>query len=257
MELEFERDGVTVLRGDPGRRAWAGAARAVADRVLTDWAGRADQWRNGRTWFVGVDALPNAEDGAVQGVALPLDLIAVAGWSAGERFHRAQLSVVFPGYPRRDGTETEAAHRYRINRAAAHVDGLHGEGAAKRRYLREPHRFILGIALDGCRAAPLVVWPGSHRRMRAALVAGVGERVPAEVDLTDAYVAARRGVFEAIEPVALPMAAGDAVLLHRHMLHGVAPWDAAVAEGADARRIAYFRPVLRDPAQWLCAEDDA
>ena len=44
------------------------------------------------------------------------------------------------------------------------------------------------------------------------------------------------------------------MILHRHLIHGVAPWaEGAVAE-PPGRMVAYFRPVLPDVAAWL-AED--
>ena len=46
---------------------------------------------------------------------------------------------------------------------------------------------------------------------------------------------------------------GEALLLHRHILHGVAPWTEG-AEGPDAGRMtAYFRPEFPHIADWLSA----
>ena len=68
--------------------------------------------------------------------------------------HRAQVSVCYPGYPQPSAEESEAAYDFRRNRDAAHVDGLHGEGPEKRRYLKEPHAYILGITLTGSPPMP-------------------------------------------------------------------------------------------------------
>ena len=38
--------------------------------------------------------------------------------------HPAQLSVIYPGYPKPRVGESEAAGRYRVKRDAAHLDGL-------------------------------------------------------------------------------------------------------------------------------------
>lgn len=51
-------------------RAWAAAALRVGRRITADPAIAAANLRHGKTWFVGVDALPNAADGSVEGVPL-------------------------------------------------------------------------------------------------------------------------------------------------------------------------------------------
>ena len=108
--------------------------------------------------MVGVDALPNRPDGSVAGVALGGQAIAAAMALSGTvALHPAQLSVTRPGYPRPSERESEAAFGYRLRRDAAHVDWLMAEGPDKRRFLREPHAWILGIALTtaDADAAPL------------------------------------------------------------------------------------------------------
>jgi hypothetical protein len=65
---------------------------------------------------------------------------------------------------------------------------------------------------------------------------------PKDVDLTEVYQTARRAVFAAIEPLAVRMKPGQAVLLHRHLLHGVAPWGDKTVPTENGRMIAYFRP---------------
>ena len=205
--------------------------------------------RHGGTWFVGVDALPNATDGSIGGV--PLDGAWRAVIEAPMYWHRAQLSVIFPGYPQQDVDESSAAHRYRRDREAAHVDGLVPKGADKRRHLREPHGFIAGFPLDDVAASPLVVWPGSHHIMRAAFAdafAGSPSKQWPTVDVTDAYRAARSSVFETCQRTPLRAAPGEVILLHRHLLHGIAPW--AHTQETRPRRMAYFRPLV-DLADWL------
>ncbi len=233
-------DGFTVFDHDGATLAWARAAHRLGLDVARDPAIRAANLRHGETWFVGVDALPNAVDGSIAGVTL------AGPWAdhitAPDRWHRAQLSIVYPGYPKQDAGESDANHRYRITRKAAHVDGLLPVGPDRRRYLREPHRFILGLPLNISDAAPLVVWPGSQRIMGAALSACIGDQDPAEVDLTDAYHAARRKVFDRIDPVPVTARPGQAILLHRHLLHGVDVWLQGATSPPEGRMIAYFRP---------------
>lgn len=241
----LEADGFVVFDPALTVAAWAEAALKAGREILA----QGGDLRHGKTWFVGVDALPNAPDGSVSG--LPLDGPFMAHVTAPDIWHQAQLSVVFPGYPQQDPDESDAAHRYRRNRDAAHVDGLLPEGPERRRHLREPHGFILGLPLNACYQSPLVVWPGSHTIMQAGFAkvfAGLPPEKWGDVDVTDAYQAARRKVFDHCPRVEVPAAPGQAVLLHRHLVHGVAPWGSG--QGSDMRMIAYFRPQIA-PADWL------
>lgn len=232
----------------PDIAAWAEAARPLAEQVLA----RSDEaWRCGGTWFVGVDALPNTTDGAVNGVAFPWQAVGLAP----EPLHSAQLSVIRPGYPQPSAEESPVAFAFRRDRDAAHLDGLIAD-TEKRRRVVEPHGWILGLALNACDAgaAPLVAWEGSHRVMRAALHAALApcpQNSWGEVDITDAYVAARKQIFETCRRVELPSQPGEAILMHRLTLHGVAPWAAGAQAPPAGRMIAYFRPQLAQVADWL------
>ena len=250
MVVGFDALGWRRVTG-PGIVDWAAAAGPVARAAVE---GSAVPWRCGGTWFVGLDALPNGADGAVGGVAFPwaelgLDPVPL---------HPAQLSVTVPGYPRQGEEETESAFRFRLLRDAAHLDGLLPVGPQKRRMVKEPHGWIVGLPLNraDAGAAPLVVWEGSHLVMRAALRAAfAGVAGPLEEhDITEAYQTARRQVFDTCARVELPGKPGEAVVLHRHLIHGVAPWaDGALAE-APGRMVAYFRPLLPGVAEWLGEE---
>jgi len=143
---------------------------------------------------------------------------------------------------------------FRRDRDAAHVDGLLPEGPKRRRHLREAHGFVLGLPLNAtsAQASPMVVWEGSHLLMRAAFEAALKGVDPAdwgEVDLTDIYQETRRTCFETCKRVEIHATPGEAYLVHRLALHGVAPWGAGAADAG--RMIAYFRPELRCVAQWL------
>lgn len=258
LAATFATRGWLRFPADAAMRAWASHALPRAIEVTQDPA-QAHWLRCGGTWFVGVDALPNDERGRVGdgpplaggavdfirdhlGPALPL--------------HPAQVSVCYPGYPRPSAEESETAFGFRLRRDAAHVDGLLAEGTGRRRFLREPHAFILGIGLtaQSPEAAPLTVWDGSHHimgEMFASALAGVGTEQFGAVDLTEAYQAARRRAFAACPRIPLPSAPGEAVLLHRHLLHGVAPWGPGAAAPPEGRMIAYFRPICRHMADWL------
>ena len=245
--MSLSRDGFVVFDGDPRVAAWARAAQRVATHLASDPVTRAQNLRHGETWFVGVDVLPNDPDGTVNGAPLAgpwQDHVPVIP------LHKGQLSIIYPGYPRRDPEQSEANHRYRITRAAAHVDGLLPEGPGRRRHAREFHAYILGLPLNAVSAAPTLVWPGSHQIMQSAIADAIGTRPVQEVDVTEAYHDARRRVFETCDPVPLRAAPGQSYLIHRFALHGTAPWQGPVGPG---RMIAFFRPEFDNPADWLRA----
>lgn len=240
------------LGPDPALAAWAAAALPVARNAI---AQSDEAWRCGGTWFVGVDALPNGPDGAVGGVALPWDILPLDQVP----LHRGQLSTIRPGYPQPSPEESATAFAFRRDRDAAHLDGLLPFGPDKRRRIVEPHAWVLGIALNDCGAgaSPLVVWEGSHRVMQQALrkaLAGHPPETWAEVDVTDAYQAARREVFASCRRVEVPIRPGEATLLHRHLIHGVAPWVTGARAPEEGRIIAYFRPELPSVADWIAAD---
>ena len=252
MVAAFERDGWIRFPSDPKVLAWVErvkpeAEAAVVDPELAEWL------QCEGTWFVGVDALANDASGAVNGSG-PLAGAAVdfirAHLGEWPDLHRAQLSVMYPGYPRPREGEGEGAFRYRLKRDAAHVDGLLPEGPERRRLLREPHAWILGLPLNRAapEASPLVVWEGSHHVMGAAFRAAFATG-GSGVDLTDTYQAARREVFETGTRREIAMQPGEAVLLHRHLLHGVAPWNAP--DKGEGRMIAYFRPEMANIEGWF------
>lgn len=252
--------GWAVYPAEPPVTAWVDHGRPVA-RAL---AGRSDlrqAWlRHGGTWFAGVDVLGNDAAGRVaDGPALTGTAFADAGPLP---LHPGQLSVTYPGYPRQDPSESDAAHRYRVTRDAAHLDGLLPIGAKRRRMIREPHAWVLGLPLDPMRAgqAPLVVWEGSQEILRAALQDALAAHAPRDwpdVDVTEIYQAARREIFQTCARVEITATPGEAILLHRLMLHGVGPWPddtpARAPDGAEtARAVVYFRPLLPGGiADWL------
>jgi hypothetical protein len=231
----------------PDILAWAKAALPLARAAL---ASHPDPWRAGGTWQAGVDALPNGSDGTVGGVAFPWQALPLPP----EPLHPAQLSTCLPGYPRADWDE--AAHRWRQTRDNAHLDGLIPEGPLRRRFIREPHAWILGLPLTEADsgASPLVVWEGSHLILRDALRRALAPHPPgtwAGVDITDAYVQARKLALDTCPRRELPVRPGEATLIHRLILHGVAPWADRARAATEGRIVAYFRPMLPSVADWL------
>lgn len=234
---------------DPAIAAWAGAALPLARRLLDS----TDQpWRAGGTWFVGVDALPNGPGGAIGDTpfpwsALPLDPVPL---------HPAQLSTVRPGYPQPSPEDSAARFAFCRDRDSAHLDGILPVGPDRRRMIREPHAWILGLPLNDCSpdASPLVVWDGSPQPMQAALAARLADFPSdtwADVDVTHSYQSARRQILATHQRRELAVRPGEATLLHRHCLHGVAPWKPTASAPPEGRIIAYFRPCLASVTDWI------
>lgn len=245
--------GWQVFPAEPRVVQWVAAVR---DPVLAMAQGA--ERRHGGTWVPGVDLMPSdARGAAFGGPVLTGHARETAARATGVRsLHRAQVSITFPGYPGRDAGERAAAHWFRRNRDAAHLDGLLPEGPERRRHLREAHAYILGIALTEAEggAAPLVVYEGSHVLMRDCFQRLFAHRAPADwpdIDTTDAYIAARRRVFRLCPRREIPLRPGQAVLVHRHAIHGVAPWADGARADPRGRAIAYFRPEFGGPIDWL------
>ncbi len=248
MVEDFWAKGWVKFPYDPELALWIehalpAARHSVQDPEFAEWLDCEG------TWFVGVDALPNDSEGRV-GQSEPLSGMAIdfiANHLGALPLNCGQVSVTYPGYPRPRKGESEAAGRYRRNRDAAHVDGLRPTGADRRRRVDEPHAWILGIPLTEASpdAAPMVLWERSHIPLGAAFktaLKGYADDAMHQVDITDTYQSARRAVFETCQRIELPAKPGEAYLLHRHCLHGVAPWAQEATAGSDGRMIAYFRP---------------
>jgi len=259
QRAHFLRHGWLKLPHDPTLAHWLDRATPAAMQAVQD-PQHADWLRCGGTWFAGVNILPNDHTGEVnssgplQGKAIDFlrkMALPTTTWDA------AQVSVIYPGYPRQMPQEPDAAFRFRRDRDAAHVDGLLPIGPDKRRHLREAHAFILGLPLTRTAASPLVLWQGSHDIMRQKLGDQLHQH-PAEhwpeIDLTEAYHAARRHCFKTCERRELQAEPGESYVLHRLALHGVAPWDEHKSAPAEGRAIAYFRPELTSKiTDWIDA----
>lgn len=244
---DLKSAGFVLFDTDQRVGRWARQARTAAKVALVDEALRQQWLRHGGTWFVGVDVLPNQPDGSINGVPF------VGPWEHKvgpiEYWHPGQLSVVYEGFPGHDPGESDASHRYRVQRDGAHVDGLYLE--AGRRIVREPHGFILGVPLTEAHGCPLVVWRRSHMIIRAGLREVIGREEPIGVDVTDAYKAARQACFEVCDRVEIMMRPGQAVLLHPLALHGIAPWKPGQMMPELGRQVAYFRPHVQNARDWL------
>ncbi|MCP5088176.1 MAG: hypothetical protein GY952_15395 [Rhodobacteraceae bacterium] len=246
---------------DPKLAEWvrqitpAAQACAADPKLLADWL------RCDRTWFVGVNCLPNNESGAV-GASGPLrgnaiDFIKKNVCPEHVNWDRAQISICYQGYPRPWDQESEAAQRFRRTRGAAHVDGLMRGDPSGARKLKELHRFLLGIPLLDVPkgAAPFVVWEGSHERIRAAFLQAYKNHPPDDwpnIDVVEIYKQTRREIFETCRRVEIPAKPGEAYVVHRMALHGMAPWPDDLEGPKEGRMIAYFRPTDGiSPEDWL------
>ncbi len=239
---------------DPDLLAWAQSAFALSQTAITA-PELAHWWVCEGTWFLGVDALDNDDTGRLpDGINLPTSLTDQLTTQFGPLpLHKAQISVVRPGYPRPRDNESTAAFRFREIREAAHVDGLKAEGPERQRMVKEPHAYILGLPLNApsTGTSPLVIWEGSQEIMRAALTKALApfpEDTWGDVDITKPYQAARREVFERCNRITVSAAPGEAYLMHRLTVHGIAKWQ---APDVGDRRIAYFRPDLGSVREWL------
>ena len=234
---------------------WVGTAHQVARAIVADPKMRATWLQCEGTWFVGVDVLPSDEAGTIADTLLKGRVMDWLSQIATKPMHPAQLSVIYNGYPKPRKGENDRAFNYRLKRDSAHVDGLLPVGEARSRILKEPHAYILGLPLNSCAhdASPLVIWEGSHIVMAETFDKALKDKSPQEwdtINLTDVYQAARRHVFQTCPRVAVHAEPGEAYVVHRLALHGVAPWADGAAAPKEGRMIAYLRPELADVSQW-------
>lgn len=255
----FNTKGWCRFPNDPILLDWLQATLPAARAAISAPENR--EWlRYQRTWFAGVNVLPNDAHGTVLD-GLPLagravDFIASKLGLSDVVWDRAQISVCYPGYPKKMDGESDAVFKFRKNRDAAHVDGLLKEGPDRRRYLREHHAFILGIPMTefSTDASPFTVWEGSHHQVGAAFREFFGNAPPdewAEMDLTDTYQTVRRNAFDTCQRIEVHAKPGECFLVHRHAVHGMAAWGENATATSDGRAIIYFRPELNAKEDWL------
>jgi hypothetical protein len=249
----FDRLGWAKLPFDPNLAAWLENTRPQANRAINDPENRAKWLRSQGTWFVGVDVLhdyPPLPDAILQAAKFAIGCD-VTDWGLG------QISVCTMGYPLQDTAETTPMFNYRKTRDYAHLDGLKAVGPKRRRKMEEFHGFILGIPLNKTppKAAPFVIWQGSHlifRDMLAKTYAGHPPETWAKIDITETYQKTRTRIFKTCKRVEIHARPGEAYLAHRFALHGMATWDAALNGPDEGRQIAYFRPFWdQDLHGWL------
>ena len=240
--------------------AWVASAIPYARKTIAD-PENAQWYRCDGTWFVGANTLANDEVGAVaaSGPLTGPGCDFVRQLELGDyTWDRGQISVMYPGYPQQGRGESDAAHQFRLRHDSAHVDGLHPVGDSRKRYLYEHHGFVLGIPLVDfdADASPLVVWEGSHHLVQSMFREQLARIAPGDWrkrDLTDCYHRTRRQVLNSCTRNVVHCRPGESYLLHRHVVHGVAPWAPGAQARPDGRMICYFRPELADKGAWLNA----
>ena len=251
----FGQKGWCKFDYDPCIARWAEAAHKEGCLVLRDTAMREKWLQCAATWFVGVDALPSDPAGRIGDADLKGVVIDALSETQTKPLHPAQLSIMFEGYPKPREGESEAAYGYRLKRDAAHVDGLLPVGKDRRRILKEPHAYILGLPLNETSpgASSLVVWEGSHILMAEAFQSVLNKYDSKDwdnIDITEIYQSTRKKVFDMCKRVIVHARPGEAYVLHRLSLHGVAPWATGAVAPLEGRMIAYLRPELADPSAW-------
>jgi hypothetical protein len=256
---DFFDTGWAHFKGDPALQKWLVAATQPALATRHDPDQIKDWLRGEGTWFVGVNALGNDATGAINGsgplAGQAIEFARETLQFGARALDRAQVSICYPGFPKRMKGESDTALAFRINRDGAHVDGLHPSGPDRRRHVEEFAAFLLGLPVTETSgyAAPLVVWEGSHIIMRDQFRAALGQHAPEDwpqIDLTEIYHKARRIAFETCPRRVVHARPGEAYILHRFALHGVAPWAEGASAPPEGRAILYFRPET-DREAWL------
>ena len=255
----FRRLGWQTLPRDQSVLDWTSCVRTWVDAKLIAKQFSPSQLRCGGTWFAGVNFLENKGSGEFNGISFSGHSVAEILKQFGVYFDgwdSAQVSICYPGYPKKMNEESTAAFEYRKKRYGAHVDGIIPVGINKRRFLKEPHAFVLGIPLSDFNkyAAPLVVWEGSHKIIRSMIWEKLKNFDPqswTNIDITENYHEARRIIFNTCKPKIITAPVGSTYIIHRHSLHGIMPWDKRGDSEASGRMIAYFRPKLKKLEYWL------
>ena len=256
---ELQLKGWTKFSLDNDIVHWITEALPYCRRISEDKKNIKNWMRCGGTWFAGVNIIENNLKGSIAGgpslTGRVIDFVD-KNFSSGIEWDQGQLSIVYEGYPKPNPLESSSATRFRIKRDAAHVDGLLPIGSQRKRMLREPHAFILGIPMTvaDTNCSPLVVWEGSNKIIRdyfTKALSSYNESDWGKVDLTETYKEARKVCFEECKRVIVHGWPGETYLIHRLSLHGIAPWSFKGKKPMDGRMICYFRPHLDNLSDWL------
>ncbi len=240
-ESELELKGWTKFRFDNDILHWTTESLPYCRTISEDKNNIKNWMRCGGTWFAGVNIVGNNAKGSVTGGPIlsgqVIDFIDKK-FGPDVEWDQGQLSIVYEGYPKQNPFESSSATRFRIKRDAAHVDGLLPIGLQRKRMLREPHAFVLGIPMTAVdtNCSPLVVWEGSNKIIRdhfTKALSSYNESEWNQVDLTETYKKARKVCFEECKRVIVHGWPGETYLIHRLSLHGIAPWSSKRKKSLD------------------------
>ena len=268
----FQQKGWRFLDDDGEFRPWINAAKRNIVSKFKNKQYDMGQLRSGSTWFVGINFLDNGPKGDIKGVPFSSKIQSDIRRQFGsliECWDQGQVSICWPGYPRRDLTETLNSFKYRVKKYASHVDGLIPTGNKRRRFAREFHAFILGIPIinSTSHSAPIIVWEGSHlifRDLFKTLYSGLSEFEVNNLDITEIYQECRRKVFSTCSASIVCCDKNRPYILDRHRLHGVLPWVDATRnlsvtsdtprseiDPLAGRAVIYFRPQYEHKLDWV------
>ena len=156
-------NGWCFLNTDNDHYDWINEAKKQIKFKFSQNVIKDQDFRSGSTWFVGTNFLDNNSQGKIGSRQLSKKIINNISSYFGTKIQywdKGQVSICWPGYPKKDTLESEKSFNFRIKRFASHIDGIIPLGSKKRRFAKEYHAFILGLPImnNFKNNASLVVW---------------------------------------------------------------------------------------------------
>ena len=270
----LNKNGWSFLNTDHIHYEWIAEAKEQLETKFHQKLYDYNDLRYGSTWFVGANFLDNSSNGNIGTKSMSKFFFSNISKKFGPNikyWDKAQVSICWPGYPKKDAKETKKSYDFRIKRFASHIDGIIPFGSKKRRFAKEFHAFILGFPLhNNCLdCAPLVLWEGSHKIFRnffKEIYEGISFNKISNIDITELYNECRKKVFKNCEVKKITPQFKQPYLLDRHVLHGIDEWrekknvkcspknHRLLNSLSDGRIIVYFRPVFFNPHDWINME---
>ena len=270
----LNKNGWSFLNTDHIHYEWIAEAKEQLETKFHQKLYDYNDLRCGSTWFVGANFLDNSSNGNIGTKSMSKFFFSNISKKFGPNikyWDKAQVSICWPGYPKKDAKETKKSYDFRIKRFASHIDGVIPFGSKKRRFAKELHAFILGFPLhNNCLdCAPLVLWEGSHKIFRnffKEIYEGISFNKISNIDITELYNECRKKVFKNCEVKKITPQFKQPYLLDRHVLHGIDEWrekknvkcspknHRLLNSLSDGRIIVYFRPVFFNPHDWINME---
>ena len=269
--LNLCENGWCFLNTDNDHYDWINEAKKQIKFKFSQNVIKDQDLRSGSTWFVGTNFLDNNSQGKIGARQFSKKIINNISSYFGTKIQywdKGQVSICWPGYPKKDTLESEKSFNFRIKRFASHIDGIIPLGSKKRRFAKEYHAFILGLPImnNFKNNASLVVWEGSHKIFRnffRNIYEGVSSNKISHIDITELYNECRNKVFTKCNVKKIVPNFKQPYLLDRHLLHGIDQWKDqnfgsyvikhknSVNNLSNGRIVVYFRPVFSDPYDWI------